>query len=305
MDRTSLYYRQVQLLLKILPLISQHSCFALKGGTAINLFIRELPRLSIDIDLVFLPSLERTEALTTIKKTLDDIAAEIGIKLVGCNVVRSYEDKNDALRLTVTRSGVQIKIELSPVLRGTVYESEILQVSESVEDEFGFTEMKVVSFADLYAGKICAALDRQHPRDLFDVKFLLENEGITQELRKALLIYLISHPRPLAELLQPQLKDISSIYDGEFRHMAERDVSLKELEETRVQLIHIINTSLTIEERNFLLSFKNLQPNWGLLDLDRVDQLPAVRWKLKNLSTMSAAKHAAALRKLESVLQIV
>ncbi|MFJ5158672.1 nucleotidyl transferase AbiEii/AbiGii toxin family protein [Pantoea sp. NPDC088449] len=305
MDRTSLYYRQVQLLLKILPLISQHSCFALKGGTAINLFIRELPRLSIDIDLVFLPSLERTEALTTIKKTLDDIAAEIGIKLVGCSVVRSYEDKNDALRLTVTRSGVQIKIELSPVLRGTVYESEILQVSESVEDEFGFTEMKVVSFADLYAGKICAALDRQHPRDLFDVKFLLENEGITQELRKALLIYLISHPRPLAELLQPQLKDISSIYDGEFRHMAERDVSLKELEETRVQLINIINTSLTIEERNFLLSFKNLQPNWGLLDLDRVDQLPAVRWKLKNLSTMSAAKHAAALRKLESVLQIV
>ncbi|UVC31130.1 nucleotidyl transferase AbiEii/AbiGii toxin family protein [Pantoea sp. SOD02] len=305
MDRTSIYYRQVQLLLQILPFISLHDCFALKGGTAINLFIRELPRLSVDIDLVFLPALDRIEALAAIKSALNEIAEEISIKLVGSSVIRSYEDKNDALRLTVNHAGVQIKIELSPVLRGTVYESRIMQVCELVEDEFGFSETNVVSFADLYAGKICAALDRQHPRDLFDVKFLLENEGLTEALRKALLVYLISHPRPLAELLQPQLKDISGIYDGEFRNMAEIDVPLHELEGARGHLIDTINTAITDKERRFLLSFKNGQPDWSLLELSNIDQLPAVRWKLQNLANMPKSKHTASVNKLKSVLQII
>ncbi|MHC2595210.1 nucleotidyl transferase AbiEii/AbiGii toxin family protein [Pantoea endophytica] len=305
MDRTSIYYRQVQLLLQILPLVSLHNCFALKGGTAINLFIRELPRLSVDIDLVFLPALDRIAALAAIKRALDEIAEEISTKLVGSNVIRSYEDKNDALRLIVNHAGVQIKIELSPVLRGTVYESRIMQVCELVEDEFGFSETNVVSFADLYAGKICAALDRQHPRDLFDVKFLLENEGLTEALRKALLVYLISHPRPLSELLQPQLKDISGIYDGEFRNMAEIDVPLQELEAARRHLIETINAAITDKERKFLLSFKNGQPDWSLLELSNIDQLPAVRWKLQNLANMPKSKHVAAVNKLKSVLKII
>lgn len=305
MDRTSIYYRQVQLLLQILPLVSEHDCFALKGGTAINLFIRDLPRLSVDIDLVFLPALERNEALTAIKAALDNIAKAIGHKLPGSNVIRSYQDKNDALRLTVTRQGVQIKIELSPVLRGTVYESAIMPVCERVEDEFGFSETNVVSFADLYAGKICAALDRQHPRDLFDVKFLFDNESFTEELRKALLVYMISHPRPLSELLRPQLKDISSIYDGEFRNMAEIEVPLTELLSTRTHLINTINAAITDEERSFLLSFKLGQPDWLLLGLKDVDQLPAVRWKLHNLLSMSGVKHAAAINKLEAILNTI
>ena len=130
--------------------------------------------------------------------------------------------KEDALRLVVEHDGVQIKIELSPVLRGTVYATKVIPVHETVEAEFGFAEIAVVSFADLYAGKICAALDRQHPRDLFDVKQLLDNEGFTDDLRKALIVYIISHPRPIAELLKPNFKDISEVYEGEFRYMAER-----------------------------------------------------------------------------------
>ncbi|TCQ91865.1 nucleotidyltransferase AbiEii toxin of type IV toxin-antitoxin system [Rahnella sp. JUb53] len=63
MDRESIYYRQVQLLLQLLPFIAKHDCFALKGGTAINLFIRNFPRLSVDIDLVYLPVLDREESL--------------------------------------------------------------------------------------------------------------------------------------------------------------------------------------------------------------------------------------------------
>lgn len=304
MDRNSLYYRQVQLLLKLIPFIAAHDCFALKGGTAINLFVRELPRLSVDIDLVFLPVMNRDTSLGRIKTALDEIAAAILTGIRCSQVSKSYDDKRDALRLSIAHGGVQVKIELSPVLRGTVYDPAMLAVSHAVEDEFGFAEMPVVSFADLYAGKICAALDRQHPRDLFDVKLLLDNEGFSDELRKALLVYIISHPRPVAELLRPRFSDISTLYEGEFRHMAEVDVPLAELYTARQKIVELINQSMTNEERSFLLSFKNRQPVWTLLGLQGVEQLPAVRWKLQNLAKMPVEKHADALAKLRDVLGV-
>ena len=304
MDRQSNYYRQVQLLLRIIPFVARHDCFALKGGTAINLFIRDFPRLSVDIDLVFLPMMERDEALQTIKSNLDTLASTITANIGNTRVVRAFQDKTDTLRLLVERDGVQIKIELSPVLRGTVYEPKVMQVSEAVEDEFGFAEMAVVSFADLYAGKICAALDRQHPRDLFDVKQLLDNEGLTDDLRKALVVYIISHPRPIAELLEPNFKDISGIYEGEFRNMADQDISQADLEATREQLVRLINSSLTPQQREFLLSFKNRTPDWPLLGLSGIDQLPAVRWKLQNLAKMKPEKHLQAYLRLEQILRL-
>lgn len=304
MDRQSHYYRQVQLLLRIIPFVARYDCFALKGGTAINLFFRDFPRLSVDIDLVFLPMMERNEALQTIKSNLDALASTIMSSIDNTRVIRSFQDKADALRLMVESDGVQIKIELSPVLRGTVYEPKVMPVSETVEKELGFAEMTVVSFADLYAGKICAALDRQHPRDIFDVKQLLDNEGLSDDLRKALLVYIISHPRPIAELLTPNFKDISGVYDGEFRHMADQDIPLSDLEATREQLVTLINTSLTPQERVFLLSFKNRTPDWPLLGLSGIDQLPAVRWKLQNLAHMPPEKHADAYNRLKGILRM-
>lgn len=304
MDRQSKYYRQVQLLLQVIPFVAQHPCFALKGGTAINLFVRDFPRLSVDIDLVFLPMTERTEALNTIRENLRMLADAIRKGIRDTDVIESFQDKEDALRLTVGKDGIQIKIELSPVLRGTVYEPQIMTVSEAVEDEFGFAEMKVVAFADLYAGKICAALDRQHPRDLFDVKWLLENEGLTDELRKALLVYMISHNRPIAELLRPQFKDISGLYKGEFVNMTEKNLTQNELEDARQKLVEVINASLTDQERQFLMSFKSRLPQWELLEMEGIEQLPAVRWKMQNLAKMSDEKHAEAYRKLKQVLEL-
>ncbi len=70
-------------------------------------------------------------------------------------------------KLLVRADGVQIKIEVTPVLRGCVYEAEVRTVSAMVENAFGFAEMQLVSLADLYAGKLVAALDRHHPREFF------------------------------------------------------------------------------------------------------------------------------------------
>ena len=302
MDRASTYYKQVQLLVQLLPLIAEESCFALKGGTAINLFVRDLPRLSVDIDLVYLPMNNRQEALDDITRVLARIAQRIKKVFSDVEIVESFKNKHDALRLVVSRKDIKIKIELSPVLRGTVFKPEVRNVCQKVEDEFGYAEIAVVALPDLYAGKICAALDRQHPRDLFDVKVLLDSSGLTDITRRALLVYLISHPRPIAELLSPARKNIKQLYEGEFLQMEEQHVSLEELERTRENMIQSINAGLTENEKKFLLTFKKKAPDWSLLNLEGVENLPAVNWKLINLNSMKSDKYEVAYKKLRQVL---
>jgi len=302
MDSGNIYYKQVQLLVQLLPLVAEEDCFALKGGTAINLFIRELPRLSVDIDLVYLPMQDRKAALAGITVALERIKQRILKALPRSKVIEAYKNKPDAMRLVVSHNNVQIKIELSPVLRGTVFEPQVMNVCTKVENKFGYAEIKVVSLADLYAGKICAALDRQHPRDLFDVMGLLDNEGFTDDIRKALIVYIISHPSPIAELFDTRYKDIEQLYQGEFLNMAETPVTLEELESTREKLTELVKTTLLDDEKQFLLSFKAKKPKWRLLGLDGIEKLPAVKWKMINLQKMSKDKHKSAYQKLERCL---
>jgi predicted nucleotidyltransferase component of viral defense system len=304
MNRDTIYFKQVQLLIRVLPLVATEQCFALKGGTAINLFIRDLPRLSVDIDLVYLPMYERELALTNIREALGRISKLIEKTIRGVSVQNTHE-QSEALRLIVSDGAVRIKVELSPVIRGTIFSEKVLPVSKSVEDNFGFAEIQVVSIPDLYAGKICAALDRQHPRDLFDVKLLFENEGFTEDLRKAFIIFLISHQRPMSELLRPNLKELRSVYENEFYQMTQIDIGLDELIKTRELLIKTIHTDLSDEEKKFLISFKSKEPRWELLGMEKIEtvqELPSVKWKMKNLMQMPEKKHAAALEKLIQIL---
>lgn len=304
MDRNSIYYKQVQLLLRVLPFTAKEECFALKGGTAINLFLRDLPRYSVDIDLVYLPDEDRDTALEHAGEALQRIAEDIEASLPD-TVVHRPKQAPDALRILITQHGVQIKLELSPVLRGSVFPPEERSVSPKVEEMLGYASMRLMSFADVYAGKICAALDRQHPRDLFDIKFLLDNEGIGDDLRKTFLVYLISNNRPIAEMLAPHRLDIRPVYESEFASMAETHVPVEELEDVREELICIIHRDLTDDEKQFLLSFKSREPDWSLLGIEHVDaikELPAIRWKLLNLGRMSDEKHRQAVEKLRDVL---
>lgn len=306
MKKDSIYYRQVQLLVRILPLLDNEKCFALKGGTAINLFYRELPRLSVDLDLLYLPAEGREEALVNIRAALSRLSARIKSTIPGIRIQNTHEQGN-ALRLILQVEDIRVKVELSPVIRGTVFPEVRMEVCETVEREFGYAEIQVASLPDLYAGKIAAALDRQHPRDLFDVKFLLENEGFTENLRKTFLVFLVSHQRPMAELLAPNRKDIREIYESEFAQMTEVDIPVEELERTREQLVTVINKEMTSDERAFLLSFKERNPQWELLGLPRTEEvalLPSVQWKLLNLSKMDKRKHRQAAEKLKEVLFI-
>lgn len=305
MDRNSQFFAQVQLLVRVLPFVAKEQCFALKGGTAINLFVRDLPRLSVDIDLTYLPIENREDSLRHVHEALGRIAADLRQALPGCGVVESYQDAEDSLRLTVRQAGATIKIELSPVLRGSVTDPVLRTVSETVEREFGFAEMQVLDLPDLYGGKICAALDRQHPRDLFDVKQLLENEGLTDATRKAFIVYLISHPRTMHELLRPTRKDLTRLYEREFSSMTTTPITQTELEQVREALIAAISSGLTGDEKRFLLTFKAGQTEWALLGLSDIEKLPAVRWKLQNLAKLSDAKRRDLVGKLQEALGVI
>ncbi|HAT8865487.1 TPA: nucleotidyl transferase AbiEii/AbiGii toxin family protein [Legionella pneumophila subsp. pneumophila] len=293
MNKQSPYYKQVLLLIRLIPLVEKETCFALKGGTAINLFVRDFPRLSVDIDLAYLPLEPREIALANVRNALAGIAANIN-KIPDLNAVLQ-DNKPDEMRIIVEdhsslNRGTQIKIEVSPVARGTLLPPVELDVVASVENEFGFASMKVVSLPDLYGGKLCAALDRQHPRDLFDVKVLLENQKIDRELFNGFLTYLLSHKRPISEIMNPRWKDITQVFEREFKGMTAEPVTLEELIAIPGKMIQGLKDNFTQQDYDFLVSFKRGEPEWSLACSDQIQYLPAVQWKLLNIRKMPKQK---------------
>jgi len=301
---SNIYRKQVELLIRTLPYVAKESCFALKGGTAINLFIRNMPRLSVDIDLTYLPVTGREKSLSDIDAALKRIGERICKVDNNIHITESApRTQNEITKLVVrTKDRIQIKIEVTPVLRGCVYEHVIMQVAQKTEEEFGFAEINVLSFADIYAGKIMAALDRQHPRDLFDVHLLLENEGITNDLRIALIVYLISHDHSPHSLLDPVLRKISQDFEQNFVGMTAEGITLDRLLDARRKLIADVVGNMPEDHKVFLRSFYSRKPDWKLLGIDGIKNLPAVRWRELNLDKSGEGTCDELLRKLEKVI---
>lgn len=296
------YRNQVALLIRALPSVAMEECFAMKGGTAINLFIRDLPRLSVDIDLTYLPVQDRAASLAAIDAAMLRIAERITEAVRGTRVTPSRSRENVITKLVVRSDSAQIKIEVTPVLRGCVFEPDLRPVSPGVEDEFGFAEMRIVSFPDLYAGKIVAAFDRQHPRDLFDARDLLANEGIDDALRRTFLVYLISHDRPMAEVLAVRRKDVKAEFERGFVGMTRQPVALDDLLAAREALISEVVGSMPDSHRQFLLAFELGEPDWSTIGLEAAADLPAVRWRKQNLDSLSAEKRGTLVNQLEEIL---
>lgn len=300
------YVQQVDLLLKLLPIVAKESCFAIKGGTAINLFVRDLPRLSVDIDLVYLPLEDRNKALLGIEKSLLNIKNEIEKNFNGILVEEKRIKVDSRLTKLVVGAIERIKIEPNEILRGTLHSIEKRDLSKTAEDLFqqSVVNVPILSIADLYAGKICAALDRQHPRDLFDIHLLYQQEGLTNDIRQAFVIYLASGSRPMHELLNPNLIDQAEIFYNEFQGMTRTPAKYDDLIATRSQLIIDIQNFLTDNERKFLLSVKLGEPDYSLMPFKHLDQLSALQWKLFNIRKMSKSKHKEMLNLLRNLLKI-
>lgn len=303
--RKSPYYEQAKLMLRVIPQVMAEDCFALKGGTAINLFMRDMPRLSVDIDLAYLPvDEERDTALGNISGALTRIAAAIKKAMPGIKIQESRAKGATRISKLVMANGpTRIIIEPNEVIRGAVLSPVERELTKHAEETFELSvTARTLSTADLYGGKLCAALDRQHPRDLFDVKVLLENEGITDEIRKVFIVYLASHNRPISELLDPAHKDIRQTFESEFAGMTVDEVRYEDLVAARETLIKTLRKDITDAEKGFLVTLKEGQPKWDLLGIEGIEKLPAIQWKLMNIRKIKKEKHAVALKKLKTKL---
>ena len=276
----AIYKRQVAFLLRVLPLVAKEKCFALHGGTAINLFVRNMPRLSVDIDLTYLPIENRETSLKNIGEALERIKVNIE-KVVPQTRVNHREDVG---KLQVLAHGVLIKLEVNLVARGVLGDPVDMSLCEKAQSDFEtLCTMPVVPIGQLYGGKICAALDRQHPRDLFDIKYLLQNEGFSEQIKKGFLLCLLSSDRPINEMFTPNFLDQRSAMANQFAGMSDEAFSYEEYERVREKLVQNIQGILTDKDKAFLLSVKNLIPDWSVYDFS---SFPAVAWKLQNLQKL-------------------
>lgn len=274
------YKGQVRILLKILPIISKQTDLALHGGTAINLFQLNMPRLSVDIDLTYLPVEDRDTSLTNIDKILSEIKQSIEHTFPEFMIAH----KKQETKLIISSTEAFIKVEVNQIKRGCYANPKRMTLCSKAQHEYNsFCQIQMVEIGHLYGGKICAALDRQHPRDLFDISYMLKKGGFSNTIKKGFLFYLISSNRPIKEMLFPLLKDQENALENQFQGMSEQEFTYEDYIEIREKLIREVQQSLTASDKEFLLSIEAAQPNWDIYDFS---YFPAVEWKLRNIKQL-------------------
>jgi predicted nucleotidyltransferase component of viral defense system len=280
------YLDIVRLLVRVAPVIFAEPGFALKGGTAINLFVRDLPRLSVDLDLVFTDyRLGRTEALAAISKAVVNMAARVS--QLGFQVHVPSLTIGEEAKFFVRQGRTEVKIEINQVLRGTIYPAIPTRMVAAARDQLkADLRLPVLVSDELYAGKLVAALDRNHPRDWFDVMLLLRQEGLTPSIRRCFVAYLAAHNRPPHEVLFGPIKPLTDSFEREFLGMTQQAVSLDELEYVQRTVRTELPRQLDAAEQRFLISLVTNAPDWTLLDIAHLKDMPAIRWKLANLERL-------------------
>jgi hypothetical protein len=282
------YVQTVNLLLDIAPTVFQTPRFAMKGGTALNLFVQDLPRLSVDIDVVFINHLADRDT------ALEEIAQEIQ-RIKGATAEMGYETRTrkvhggDEVKLDIFSAEAEVKVEVNFVFRGTVLPVQTRSLSEKTQALFSKNiQIPVLSPSELYGSKLVAAMDRQHPRDLFDVVKMYESHGLTQEILDCFVVYLAGHNRPVHEVLFSKPHPMEETFKNEFVGMTSEPINLNALLNTQQQLMAELPQSLTQNHRNFLLSLVQAKPDWSLLPFNHLQDMPAIKWKLQNLNNLKS-----------------
>ena len=297
-----IYKKQAELLLDILPDIETENNFCLHGGTAINLFHFNMPRLSVDIDLTYIPfTNDRNKDLTNIRFSLEEIKKRLKDRIP----IISFSDQKkafDELKLICYIPDATVKIEVNQINRGLIAEPCKKILCESAQELFDrFCTIKTVSIGQLWGGKVNAALDRQHPRDLFDMRNLLNDIGYTDEIKTGTIFFLLCGNRPLHELLNPKRIDQRIVFNSQFGGMTIHEFSYENFEETREEVIIEVNKSLTDKDKDFLISFAKGEPTWNDVDYS---MFPAIRWKLLNIQKLKKENYKKYNEQIELLYQL-
>ena len=280
--KSNVYAQKVELLLRLIPIVMEEEVFAIHGGTAINLFLKDLPRHSVDIDLTYIPLADRQTSLDDINLHLKSIADKAKKAFKGMHIVPNFNTS----KLLCEYLGKQVKIEVNQTKRGVVGgECLSIPLSEKAQNEFSlFCEAKIVPLTQLYGGKIAAALSRQHQRDLLDVKYL---DIPLDECREGLIFCLLGSDRPIYESFAPSLIDQRETMENQFTGMTDIPFTYEEFEETRAKLINDVRSLMTDADKKFLISFESGQPEWDGYEFEYFKDYPSVQWKLLNLKKLA------------------
>ena len=275
------FARKVELLLKLMPFVMSEGVFAVHGGTAINLFVKDMPRYSVDIDLTYMPLAGREESLKDINAHLQSIIQHALPQLPGLHVVPKY----DTCKLLCEYHGYQVKVEVNQTKRGLIGgEAKTLPLCDKAQEEFGlYSEATIVPQTLLYGGKIAAALSRQHPRDLFDVKYM---DMPLADIREGLIFCLLGSDRPIHESFAPMLLDQRFAIVNQFEGMTDILFTYEDFEQTRAKLITDVRALMTDADKQFLLSFEAGEPQWEGYEFEYFKNYPSVQWKLLNLAKL-------------------
>ena len=297
----NIYKEQVRLLLRMLPVIYLEEDFAMHGGTAINLFIKDLPRYSVDVDLTYIPLGSREESLALIDKKLTAISQQLQRAVPGVHI-RSVPNK---LLCSLGRSSV--KIEVNGIKRGIIGPTIELPLCNKVQAEFGmYCKARIVPLEQLYGGKIAAALSRQHPRDLFDYNYMDIDE--IDGVKRGFIFALLGSDKPIIESLSPTMIDQQETLENQFRGMTDIPFTYKNYESARRQLIGFINAMLNEEDKALLISFEEGNPLWENSAYSNFQNFPSVQWKLLNvnkLKTQNPAKYRQEVERLKSFFGVM
>lgn len=296
-----LYKKQVALLIRIMPSVYRIKDFAVHGGTAINLFYKNMPRYSVDIDLTYIPIQGREESLKTIKSHLEILKGYIEKSIPGIKVIPKY----NVWKLQCTLNSATVKIEVNGTKRGIIGNTEDRLLCNKSQQAFSMAcKARTVSYSQLYGGKIAAALSRQHPRDLFDCKYM--ELPSFDDVKDGFILSLLGSDKPIIESLQPNPIDQSEALEKQFKGMSDVDFSYSDYEEARKNLIALVNDSLTYTDREFLLSFEEGIPDWSKCCAGNLSIYPSVKWKIRNIVKLKKTnpdKHKQGTEKLRQFFE--
>ena len=275
------YRKQVALLIRIMPSVYKIKEFAVHGGTAINLFHRNLLRYSVDIDVTYIPIENRQQSLASINQKLLEVKKNIEKTIPGVVV----KHKPDVWKLLCTLGDATVKIEVNATKRGIIGDVVELPLCEKARNEFSMgCKARTVSFSQLYGGKITAALSRQQPRDLFDCKYM-ELQSF-DDVKNGFMLCLLGSDKPIIESLQPHDIDQTEALENQFQGMTETPFGYEDYLESRTALLSLVNGGLTITDKEFLLSFEQGEPDWNKCCAGDLSQYPSVQWKLLNIGKL-------------------
>jgi predicted nucleotidyltransferase component of viral defense system len=298
-----LYKKQVGLLIRIMPSVYHIKDFAVHGGTAINLFHKDMPRYSVDIDITYMPVKAREESLKAINIQLVRLKQMIEKTIPGIKVTH----KPDVWKLLCIKDGASVKIEVNGIKRGIIDAIEEKELCIKAQSEFNMGCIaRTVSFAQLYGDKIAAALSRQHPRDLFDYKYMDTDKIV--DLKRGFIFALLGSDKPFRESLSPHTIDQQEALENQFRGMTDIPFTCEDYENSREQLIAFINSILTGEDKAFLVSFEEGTPQWNNSEYNDFKNFPSIQWKLFNinkLKTQNSEKHKQEVERLKKYFGIL